>query len=304
MAEFATPTRRMANASGHPHAAADRSPREASIAASLNDRASVTAQRRIAAALVQRRAATPVVQCFFDHGDYTFSKNQRYAIDEDGGQSSGYAAQGEAAPHQSTADGTAELPNPAWQGAAEAGADAADAAPETITYDRYKPAIDVLEDCTHGMEEIMHGQQLNEGHDVSDLIHPETGARSLWGESDALNVQRGAATDQDAEASPAVGQGYVIVRQSGDGTKYHGAAVVAKDGPDDMTMETWRRVGADEDAPRVVPTYEMYGREGEQSFQHQWRETFGNDSTVSVAATRALPAGAAVGDEGDADDAV
>jgi len=205
----------MANASGRTLAADGPSPREAPIATSLNDRSSVAAQRRLATALPQGHAATPVVQCFFDHEDYTFSKNQRYAIDKDSGQSSGYAAQGEGpAPEHGGRKGRVAQPD--WQGAAEAGADASDAAPETTTYDRYKPAIQVLEDCTHGMEEIMHVQQLNEGHDVCDLIHPESGARSPWGESNALNVQRGADTDQDVAASPAVGQGYVIVRQSGD----------------------------------------------------------------------------------------
>jgi hypothetical protein len=261
------------------------------------------------------READGIIQCYGVAGGFKFSQNLHYATESPQDSMAMYVCEDKAVlgsvvpavPRLSQPQGTRTLqpagPSSGAAGAASAAASSSSAAaarPNAITYRVHTPSIKVLQDCAHAMEEIMHQRQLNEGYVVSEFVSTKSSKRPAFGDTPEGNQRRGArkGIDQGTAANPVVGQGYVIVRQSGEGTAHHGAAVVAKDGADDVTMETTREVADNEKPRRVDPTYDMYGRaDAGQSFWHRWatKKGYGKEASVSVVTPKAaLPAGAAV----------
>jgi hypothetical protein len=164
-------------------------------------------------------------------------------------------------------------------------------------YVRWTPRFDVIGDCVAAMEEVMHGKKLKYG--VPDASKYR-GSKQSFGESDAKNRKRGADTDLDQHADPAPGEAYLIARQGyarrEARPQFHGAAVVAQDGGDNVTLEaTAPRSGAIQ-ANRVTPIYDMYEngkRRKTRTFKTTFQAEYGEDATVSVLEpAKTLPKGA------------
>jgi hypothetical protein len=162
---------------------------------------------------------------------------------------------------------------------------------EGVDYEVWVPKFDVIGDCVACMEELMHGVPLKYGAPgLSEYrdVPPKGLKRKEFGESDDDNRKRGKVTDKGEEAAPAILEGYVIARQQLNKKKalpqFHGAAVVAQDGHDDVTLEATAPDSGPIDEDRVKPVYDMYGREKgkDQSFKHAYQLAYGKDASVSV----------------------
>ena len=173
---------------------------------------------------------------------------------------------------------------------------------EGTDYEVWRPSFDVIGDCVACMEEILHGEKLKYGvPDISEYREPISKKRKLFGESDDLNRKRGKLTDLGEDADPGILEGYVIARQSYKRNEvrpqFHGAAVVAQDGNDDITLEATAPDRGAIDAYRVRPVYDMYqrGKKGKKSFKFTYQAEYGKDASVSVVRpVKKLPKGALV----------
>ena len=165
-----------------------------------------------------------------------------------------------------------------------------------IDYQIWEPAMDVIGDCVAAAEEIMHGQTLKYGAPGISHFRDAPGTPE-FGASDASNRTEGAASDLDHNANPPIGEAYVIVRQTFRRNRarpqMHGAAVVAQDGIDNVTLEATAPLSGAIDPDRVTPVYDMYAslrrrRQG-KTFKTTYQGEYGKDATVSVIApTRPL----------------
>ncbi|MEV6264219.1 DUF4157 domain-containing protein [Streptomyces sp. NPDC051784] len=111
-------------------------------------------------------------------------------------------------------------------------------------YQEHQLARNILDDCLHTAEEIMHnavgelaGENLNSSVRTAGGLKP-------FGTSDELNRQRAGAYSgaTDRHADPVVGQSYLMIAMNpGDNvmSQYHAAAVVGLDGADTVTMEAF-----------------------------------------------------------------
>jgi hypothetical protein len=115
----------------------------------------------------------------------------------------------------------------------------------TGNYAEYQLARDILDDCLHTAEEIMHnavGELIEGEHSHSNI---QVGNRKQpFGESDELNRQHAEAFtgEADRRAAPVVGQAYLMIAMNpGNETmsQYHAAAVVGVDGADTLTLEAF-----------------------------------------------------------------
>ncbi|HEY0026915.1 MAG TPA: DUF4157 domain-containing protein [Allosphingosinicella sp.] len=139
---------------------------------------------------------------------------------------------------------------------------------EGLRYKAWEPQFQVIEDCVAAMEEIMIGQQIRPDIErtLSEFANSPQNSPLPFGRDPSSNVKYGAATREDAQANPEPGQGFVIVRQNMEsGHPYHGAAVVAQDGPDHVTLET-SAPPTGESSERVDAVYDMYGMTTGKSF--------------------------------------
>ena len=157
-------------------------------------------------------------------------------------------------------------------------------------YDVWEPDFPVIGDCVACMEEIMHGKQLKYGAPGLTAFRDSTSDTRPFGESDDLNRKHGTDTNTGAAANPAVLEGIVIVRQATDSEEelpqFHGAAVVARDGEDYITLETSAPESGPISRDRVYPVYDMYSgaqkKRERQSFKAAHKRMYGKDATVSV----------------------
>ena len=157
------------------------------------------------------------------------------------------------------------------------------------TYDVWKPSLIVIEDCVAAMEEIMHGKKLKYGApSLSEYRDISAKKSKSFGASDSLNRKRGRDSDLGDKADPGLLEGYVIARQSykrdEERPQFHGAAVVAQDGEDNVTLETSAPLSGKISPVRVAPIYDMYstGKKRKQSFKSAYRAEYGKDASVSV----------------------
>lgn len=163
-----------------------------------------------------------------------------------------------------------------------------------VTYEVWQPSFLVIGDCVAAMEEIMHGKKLKYGSpDMSeyrDLLtkggKKPSKKRRMFGESDDDNRKRGKVSDMGEKAKPDLLQGYVIARQLTDRhlslPQFHGAAVVAQDGDDNITLEATAPSSGSISPLRVAGVYDMYGQLKDQSFKEEYAATYGVDASVSV----------------------
>lgn len=170
-----------------------------------------------------------------------------------------------------------------------------------VTYEIWEPDFDVIGDCVAAAEELMHGKQLKYGAPgISHFL--DAPGKPEFGASDADNRKHGKASDLGDTASPAIGQAYVIVRQGFKRREarpqMHGATVVARDGIDNVTLETSAPLVGAVGANRVTPIYDMYEslvrrRRRAATFKTTYEGEYGADATVSVIApTKPLKAAA------------
>jgi len=152
-------------------------------------------------------------------------------------------------------------------------------------YQIWKPTMAVIGDCVAAAEELMHGQKLKYGApDVS--VYRDTG--EIFGDTDDANRARGKATDLGHSANPSPLTAYLITRQGyktdEDRPQFHGAAIVAQDGTDNVTLEATAPTSGDISRDRVEPVYDMYGagRLERQTFKTAYQAEYGKDATVSV----------------------
>ncbi len=163
-----------------------------------------------------------------------------------------------------------------------------------VTYEVWQPSIVLIGDCVAAMEEIMHGKKLKYGapdmSEYRDLVtkggKKPSKKRRMFGESDDDNRKRGKVSDKGEKAKPGLLEGYVIARQLTDRhlslPQFHGAAVVAQDGDDNITLEATAPPSGSIDPLRVAGVYDMYGQLKDQSFKEEYAPTYGVDASVSV----------------------
>ena len=168
-------------------------------------------------------------------------------------------------------------------------------------YEVWVPKLSVIGDCVACMEEVMHGVKLKYGapdlSEYRDIAPPDP---KLFGESDKDNRERGEKSDLGEKADPGLLEGYVIARQKfntkAKRPQFHGAAVVAQDGNDDVTMEASAPLSGGISRSRVLPVYDMYNRgkkRKSQSFKASYKKEYGIDASVSVVKKAAkIPKGA------------
>ncbi|MFD4026383.1 DUF4157 domain-containing protein [Streptomyces sp. NPDC058576] len=125
----------------------------------------------------------------------------------------------------------------------------------TGNYQEYELARQVLDDCLHTAEEIMHNAvgELDDG--ANSNIRTNAGTKA-FGMSDESNRERAADFRGSAnrDADPVVGQAYVMVALNPGETvmsQYHAAAVVGRDGDDTVTMEAFAGSGQTAPDPRT-----------------------------------------------------
>ncbi len=156
------------------------------------------------------------------------------------------------------------------------------------TYQIWKPSFLVIGDCVAAMEELLHGKKMKYGApDLSEYRDLGGKKRKVFGESDSDNRKRGKVTDLGEGSDPKVGEGYVISRQGTDRhlslPQFHGAAVVAQDGEDNITLEASAPLSGSIPDDRVHPVYDMYAvLKKRQSFKGRYKAMYGKDATVSV----------------------
>jgi hypothetical protein len=160
-------------------------------------------------------------------------------------------------------------------------------------YEKWGPAFKVIPDCVNAAEELMHETPLKVGIPAASKFRPKNDDKDAKGPlpfgakankpGEKENKKFGKKTDMGAQANPSPGNAYVIIRQEEMSTEtecypYHGAAVVATDGRDNVTLETVAKATN----KRQVPVYKMYGHKTLQSFKEKWGPWFGKGPSVSV----------------------
>ncbi|MCT4354410.1 DUF4157 domain-containing protein [Streptomyces sp. Je 1-79] len=117
----------------------------------------------------------------------------------------------------------------------------------TEMYQEYELARNILDDCLHTAEEIMHNAVGELADGANSNVRTSAGLKA-FGMSDEQNRERAGdfqgATDRDA--SPVVGQSYLMLAMNpGEQimSQYHAAAVVGMDGQDTVTMEAFAGSG-------------------------------------------------------------
>lgn len=169
-----------------------------------------------------------------------------------------------------------------------------------VDYEVWEPEFVVIGDCVASMEELMHGKKLlygspriSEYRDVTPSgkkAGKKSGKkRKAFGEDDDQNRKFGKVAHVDKDADPGLLEGFVIARQGFKMKKscpqFHGAAVVAKDGDDNITLETSAPPSGGISRSRVTPVYDMYNHgkdKDSQSFKAMYQAEYGVDATVSV----------------------
>ncbi|MFI8341172.1 DUF4157 domain-containing protein [Streptomyces sp. NPDC085639] len=117
----------------------------------------------------------------------------------------------------------------------------------TELYQEHELARNILDDCLHTAEEIMHNAVGELADGANSNVRTSAGLKA-FGMSDEQNRDRAGdfqgATDRDA--SPVVGQSYLMLAMNpGEQimSQYHAAAVVGMDGQDTVTMEAFAGSG-------------------------------------------------------------
>ncbi|MFE3518261.1 DUF4157 domain-containing protein [Streptomyces sp. NPDC059166] len=111
-------------------------------------------------------------------------------------------------------------------------------------YQEHQLARNILDDCLHTAEEIMHNAVGELAGDNLNSSVRTAGGLKPFGTSDELNRERAGAYAgaTDRHADPVVGQSYLMIAMNpGDNvmSQYHAAAVVGLDGADTVTMEAF-----------------------------------------------------------------
>ena len=107
-------------------------------------------------------------------------------------------------------------------------------------YSAYKFDGLFLKDCLHTAEELINQKYLDYGKGTYSKVK---GIKRVFGQSEDKNVEYALKEKHeghrvDEQANPGVNEAYVIIGTTGRGKyPYHGAAVVAKDGNDTVTLE-------------------------------------------------------------------
>ncbi|MEK2495483.1 DUF4157 domain-containing protein [Kitasatospora purpeofusca] len=117
----------------------------------------------------------------------------------------------------------------------------------TELYQEHELARNILDDCLHTAEEIMHNAVGELADGANSNVRTSDGLKA-FGMSDEQNRDRAGdfqgATDRNA--SPVVGQSYLMLAMNpGEEimSQYHAAAVVGMDGQDTVTMEAFAGSG-------------------------------------------------------------
>ncbi|MFD9105209.1 DUF4157 domain-containing protein [Streptomyces virginiae] len=117
----------------------------------------------------------------------------------------------------------------------------------TQLYQEHELARNILDDCLHTAEEIMHNAVGELADGANSNVRTSNGLKA-FGMSDEQNRERAGdfpeATDRNA--SPSVGQSYLMLAMDpGEQimSQYHAAAVVGMDGQDTVTMEAFAGSG-------------------------------------------------------------
>ncbi|WP_210585238.1 DUF4157 domain-containing protein [Streptomyces sp. GESEQ-35] len=128
----------------------------------------------------------------------------------------------------------------------------------TGDYQEHELTRNILDDCLHTAEEIMHDAVGELADGANSNVRTSAGLKA-FGMSDESNRERAGdfqgATDR--HASPVVGQSYLMLAMNpGETTmsQYHAAAVVGLDGTDTVTMEAF--AGSRQTAPNAM-TYSI-----------------------------------------------
>ncbi|MFE7484302.1 DUF4157 domain-containing protein [Streptomyces sp. NPDC057552] len=142
----------------------------------------------------------------------------------------------------------------------------------TGDYQEYELARQILDDCLHTAEEIMHNAVGELGDGANSSIRTNTGTKA-FGVSDESNRERAAAFQGNAnrDAAPAVGQAYVMVALNPGDTvmsQYHAAAVVGLDGTDTITLEAF--AGSNQ----TTPDSGTYTISTAESFHDTWTDGY------------------------------
>ncbi|WP_329587100.1 DUF4157 domain-containing protein [Kitasatospora sp. NBC_01250] len=125
----------------------------------------------------------------------------------------------------------------------------------TGNYQEYQLAREILDDCLHTAEEIMHNAVGELGDGANSNIRTNDGTKA-FGVSDESNRERAAdfKGEPDRRAAPVVGQAYVMVAMNPgeeEMSQYHAAAVVGVDGADTLTLEAFAGSGQTTPDPRT-----------------------------------------------------
>ncbi|MFE9122695.1 DUF4157 domain-containing protein [Streptomyces sp. NPDC007172] len=113
----------------------------------------------------------------------------------------------------------------------------------TEMYQEHELARNILDDCLHTAEEIMHNAVGELADGANSNVRTSAGLKA-FGMSDEQNRERAGdfQGETDRNASPVVGQSYLMLAMNpGEQimSQYHAAAVVGMDGQDTVTMEAF-----------------------------------------------------------------
>jgi hypothetical protein len=153
-------------------------------------------------------------------------------------------------------------------------------------YHKYVPAKgQAVKDCLNHTEEVMAGKQL-----AHDKVYSKVkGTEDAFGDSASGNLKAAkkagkSKTPTNQNASPEVGDGYVIVRPQKPGpgeSPYHAAPVIAKDGRRTFTAE----VSAGESDGKRNATAKIFTQEvgsKRDSFHAQLSKTYPKSTTLVI----------------------
>lgn len=146
-------------------------------------------------------------------------------------------------------------------------------------YTPYEIGREVLEDCLHAAEEIINGVpgelkhgQLHSTIEVTRKRGPGTVTKDFGEDYDPnVDLAQRFAGPQDTLANPQVSEAFVIIATTPQGrmSPYHAAAVVARDGNDAVTLETWAGTG------QGLPDADMYQvGDRNKSFHGRWSRRY------------------------------
>ncbi|MFI9271545.1 DUF4157 domain-containing protein [Kitasatospora sp. NPDC052896] len=142
----------------------------------------------------------------------------------------------------------------------------------TGDYQEYQLARQILDDCLHTAEEIMHNAVGELADGANSNIRTTAGTKA-FGVTDESNRERAAAFrgEPDRRAAPVVGQAYVMVALNPGETvmsQYHAAAVVGVDGTDTVTLEAFAGSG------QTAPDPRTYTVNSTASFHDYWTDGY------------------------------